>query len=88
MKEGKLEEVMDENGSFTDVSFLMQVQEKVAPLLLKNCVVGWENVVDEEGKPLPFNDENFDLITDLELITELVNFIDTLSTIKKTSESG
>jgi hypothetical protein len=53
-----------------------------AALILDECVVGWKNVFtkNEKGEveELPFSKENLSLITDLNIISGLVSFIDSL----------
>ena len=43
------------------------------------CVVGWKNVKDEKGNDVVFSKEVFKKFNDLEILTELYNFIRELS---------
>jgi hypothetical protein len=37
--------------------------------VIRRVAVGWSNIVDDKGQPVPFNDEAFDVFTPQELIT-------------------
>lgn len=77
VKEGKNLEDID------PIEFSVMNLTKLTPILIDNCVVGWENVftVDEAGnqQPLPFSKENLKLITDPAILDELSKFIDSLA---------
>ena len=51
----------------------------IMDILLSKCVVGWENVLDEEGNEVVFSEENFCLFNEAEVLTELYQFIKELS---------
>lgn len=63
---------------------------KIARILLTNCVRGWKNVfsVNEKGEliDLPFTQEHLELVTDIEIITELIAKINELGELKKKIE--
>jgi len=44
---------------------------KVMITFLDECVVGWKNIVDENQKPLEFNEENFSLLNDQNILMEI-----------------
>jgi len=48
-------------------------------LYFESSVVGWENVVGEDNKALEFNEENFTMFNDVEILTELYSFIKELA---------
>jgi len=43
-------------------------------LYLDTCVIGWENVIDEDGKAIPFTPENFEFFNDSTILIEVYNF--------------
>jgi hypothetical protein len=48
-------------------------------LYLDTCVIGWENVVDEAGKAIPFTKENFEFFSESTILIEVYNFCRELS---------
>ena len=46
---------------------------------LNDCVIGWKNVVDENNNPIEFTKENFELMNDISMLTELYQFIQELA---------
>jgi hypothetical protein len=48
---------------------------KIMELYLSACVVDWKNVKDEEGNDVPFSQETFKQFNNVEILTELYNFI-------------
>lgn len=53
-----------------DVSLL-----KVMQMCLSDCIVGWKNIYDEDGKIVEFNQENFERLNDQEILMELYLYI-------------
>jgi hypothetical protein len=53
---------------------------KIMEIYFNDCVIGWKNVVDSNNKPIEFTKENFQLINDIEMLTELYQFIQGLGT--------
>jgi hypothetical protein len=43
------------------------------------CVVGWKNVVDEEGNEVPFSRDNLEFFNDTTILMELYNFCKEMS---------
>lgn len=53
-----------------DISLL-----KVMQMCLSECIVGWKNIYDEDGKIVEFNQENFERLNDQEILMELYLYI-------------
>ena len=59
----------DEDIKTSDIPLSMMIN-----LYLDACVIGWENVVDENNDLIPFSKENFEFFNDSTILIELYNF--------------
>jgi hypothetical protein len=56
-------------------------QSEYNDLMLDACVVGWKNVVDEDGNEIPFSKEVFKSFNDTLIIQELLAEIQEIKTL-------
>ena len=51
-------------------AFAKLVEEEDDENFVKSVLVGWSGIKDDNGNEIPFNDENFELITDNHFIVK------------------
>ena len=67
---------VDENGELDSAALPLS---KIMELYLEACVTGWKNIQDAEGNEILFTPETFKQFADVDILTELYNFVKELT---------
>ena len=65
---------LDVDSESTDISITSIPLAYLMNVYIDACVVDWENIVDEDGKKIPFSKEYLNKFNETNILMELYNF--------------